>query len=161
MFGLVEKGFTAMKRGRDAGELKAIARRDEKGKERGKGLQRDTWIIRFPVGRHCAIEIYVGGHTRARSFAAERVVLDVEVQREGLGICVRYPPPDFECPPTATSLYCPSYPLWTLRISREFTFAFKFNLTFRCSSFRGPTEFNEKSHSRFCNRIPRFLSRFV
>lgn len=64
MFGRLQKGFATGVGGGD------VRRRASK-----LSVAVIAWrarIIRFPVGRHCSIEIYIGGHTWPRTFCGRR-----------------------------------------------------------------------------------------
>lgn len=133
MFRLARKGFAALKRGCEI-RHKAVAH----------GGQRDAWIIRFPVGRHCAIEIYVGGHTRAQSFAAERVGSDGGKPR-GFWTC---PKPIRRFRASANRAYPTS--LWTLRINRLASLLLLSNSILRSAGqCTADHRVNEKSRIRF------------
>lgn len=95
MFRLAGKGFAAVKKRGVRGTAQSCRSRE----------QRDAWIIRFPVSRHCTIEIYVGGHTWAQSFAAERVW--TEVNREGFERARNLPAerPPIVCTPPLYGLF--------------------------------------------------------
>lgn len=89
----------------------------------------DVWIIRyFPIGRHCAIEIYISGHDRLRRKGTQS---DIGKPKGFSNVSETRPLISSAGRTAPLSLH----PLWTLRINRcEFTFAFEFNLTLRCSS---------------------------
>lgn len=72
MFGLVGKGFCGSKeRVRGGWKKGRLWGGGSKLSLTGAGAHATRGLFAFPVGRHCAIEIYVGGRTRAQSFAAE------------------------------------------------------------------------------------------
>lgn len=133
MFRLAGKGFAAVKK-RVRGTAQSCRSRE----------QSDAWIIRFPVSRHCAIEIYVGGHTRAQSFAAERVGSNGGKPR-GFRTC---PKPTRRFRVFANRAY--PNPLWTLRINRVASLLLLSNSILRSAAHCAAAHrVNEKSRIRF------------
>jgi len=132
MFIFAENGFATVKKGVRSTAQSCRSRE-----------QRDARIIRFPVGRHCAIEIYVGGHTRAQSFA-KRVGSDRGKPR-GFRTC---PKPTRRFQAFVNHVYLTL--LWTLRINRVASLLLLSNSilhsTAHCAAAH---QVNEKSRIRF------------
>lgn len=137
MFGLVGKDFAAMKRGWRGGRVRG-AGVTESCRSRG---QCDAWIIRFPAGRHCAIEIYVGGHTWSTIVCGSARVDTTETRgqrgkRRRFRVRVRNLPADFKYP-SDRGIRPPVQPsLWTLRINRVASLLLLSNSILRSAAHR-------------------------
>lgn len=128
-------------------QLKAVAHRKR---------EENDWIIRyFPIGRHCTIEIYVGGHHTWASFAAER---DIGKPRGFSNVSETWPLIS-SVRPTAS---IPLHPLWTLRINRVSRVYFRFRIQSYVSllTARRITELTRNPSFHFNMYVMQFRSGF-